>query len=52
MNFHQRIGAIRDWQDLVTPENVMVIIKAIEEKETEIEELQEEIYLLQERIEE
>lgn len=51
MPFDRRMDAINEWNRLLCPENVKMLLEAIEEKEKEIEELQEANYLLQEQIE-
>lgn len=51
MPFDRRMDAINEWSRLLTPENVKILLDAIEEKDKEIEALQEENYLLQEQIE-
>lgn len=51
MPFDRRMDAINEWNRLLSPENVKMLLEAIEEKNKEIEELQEANYLLQEQIE-
>ena len=51
MSFDRRMDAINKWNRLLNPENVMTLIKGIEGKDKEIDELQEKICLLQERVE-
>lgn len=51
MPFDRRMNAINEWSMLLCPENVKIILDALEEKDKEIEELQEANYLLQEQIE-
>ncbi|MFB9086249.1 hypothetical protein [Erwinia tracheiphila] len=51
MDFSQRMDAIKKWNALLTPENIMGLIKYIEDKDEEIEQLQEKVYLLIEQIE-
>ena len=51
MPFDRRMDTINEWNRLLCPENVKIILDALEEKDREIEELQEANYLLQEQIE-
>ncbi|MBL4565655.1 hypothetical protein [Citrobacter koseri] len=51
MPFDRRMDAINEWNRLLCPDNVKMLIEALEEKDKEIEELQEANYLLQEQIE-
>ena len=50
MPFDRRMNAINEWNRILCPENVKALIDAIEEKDKEIEGLQEDICLLQEKI--
>lgn len=50
MPFDMRMDAINEWNRLLCPENVKTLLDALEEKDKEIEELQEANYLLQEQI--
>lgn len=51
MSFDKRMSIINEWNRLLTPENVKMILDGLEEKDKEIQELQEANYLLQEQIE-
>lgn len=51
MSFDRRMDAINEWNRLLCPENVKMLLEALEEKDKEIEELQEANCLLQEQIE-
>lgn len=51
MPFERRMEAINEWNRLLCPENVKKLLEVIEEKDKEIELLQEANYLLQEQIE-
>ena len=51
MPFDRRMDAINEWNRLLCPDNVKMLIEALEEKDKEIECLQEANYLLQEQIE-
>lgn len=51
MSFDRRMDSINEWNRLLCPENVKILLDALEEKDKEINELQEANYLLQEQIE-
>ncbi|TXE56390.1 hypothetical protein [Serratia nematodiphila] len=50
MNFDKRIEVINEWNRLLCPENVMILLNSIEEKDIEILKLTEENELLQEQV--
>ena len=52
MSFDKRMDAINEWNRLLRPENVMMMLNTLKEKDGEIENLTEEIDRLQEEIEE
>lgn len=43
MNFDSRMAAINEWNRLLCPENVGLLINLIEEQQQKIEKLEEEI---------
>ncbi len=51
MSFSNRMEALRNWQDLLTPESVERLIDFIGEQAAQIESLEEEIDLLRETTE-
>lgn len=50
MNFDKRMEAINEWNRLLCPENVIILLNSIEEKDGEIEKLTEENNLLQVKV--
>lgn len=51
MNFSNRMEALRNWQDLLTPENVKQLVDLIDEQNKQIADLEEEVDELRETTE-